>query len=253
MFNNRKIRELNKNEIIFGSQISTNNKNYFDIIKTIENTGNNPLKVGYCIEDKKHIALDLLTLNLLGMNDTKLKKIFISYSRQNLQYKDALKSHLSLLDRYGLVKAWSCDEMKAGTWHDQIQKELEEADIIIYMVSHEFMDSEYIMEDEVKKGIKLVEEDKSKKLICVLTGVCQWKNWSSFEKLLKENGGENSNFSSMDLSQFQFLPYHQYKNEQGIAIREEIVALEQWGRYPYDVINVAYNQIVNRVLAEIKQ
>ena len=48
---------------------------------------------------------------------------------------------------------WACDEMVAGKWDKQIQTELEEADIIVYMVSHNFMSSEYIMEKE-EIGIK---------------------------------------------------------------------------------------------------
>lgn len=244
-------RKINIDQIIIGAQLSTNGINYIDVIETIQ-FENNESRIGYCTESKKKFKLDLLTLKLLGMDDKKLKKVFISYSRQDLKYKDALKSHLSILERYDLVKAWSCEEIKSGKWEKQIQNELEEADIIIYMISHNFMQSSYIMNDEVKKGISLVENDDSKKIICVLTGVCQWKNWTSLEELYKQGKDENGKFSTMDLSQYQFLPYHQYKNEKGETIREEIVALEQWGRYPYDVENVAYNQIVEKVFSEIK-
>ena len=118
------------------------------------------------------------------------------------------------------------------------------------MVSADFMSSSYIMEQEVRKGIELVKNNPEKKIICVLVGVCQWKNWSVLEEIYNESRDETGNFT-MDLSRFQFLPYHQYKNETGIAIREEIVALEKWGRYPYDVINEAYNQIVSKVFNEI--
>ena len=83
-----------------------------------------------------------------------------------------LKKHLSIIERYGLIKAWSCDKIVAGKWNDQIQKELEESDIIIYMVSADFMDSDYIMIEEVKKGIELVNKNPEKKIICVLVGVC---------------------------------------------------------------------------------
>lgn len=243
-------RVLHGDNIIIGAHLSTNNENYIDIIETLTNA-NDSLNVGYCVIHKKSIKLDYLTIKLLGMEERKLPKVFISYSRKDLEYKDKLRSHLSVLERYDLVKAWSCDQMNAGKWHKQIQQELEDADIIIYMVSHNFMSSDYIMDEEVKKGIKMAEEDPNKKIICVVVGACQWQNWTSLESKYKEKN-PSADFLSSDLSQFQFLPYHQYKNEQGVGIREEIVALEKWGRYPYDVENEAYNQIVGRVMKEVK-
>lgn len=244
-------RKVVYENVIIGSQLSTNNINYINIIETLKLV-DNEIKIGFCVESNKNIKLDLLTLKLLGMNDKKLKKVFISYSRKDLKYKDTLKSHLSLLERYDLVKSWSCEEVKAGNWDKQIQQELEESDIIVYMISHNFMDSNYIMNDEVRKGIELVENDTSKKIICVLTGVCQWQSWSQFESIYNQSKDDKGKFSTMDLSQYQFLPYHQYKNNEGDPIREEIVALEKWGRHPYDVVNEAYNQIVDKIFSEIK-
>jgi internalin A len=196
--------------------------------------------------------MDNLTLNLLGMVNQKLPKVFISYSRRDLAFKDELKTHLSILERYDLLKAWSCEKIEAGTWDSQIQTELDEADIIVYMVSHNFMASGYIMEQEVAKGIKMAQENPEKKIICVLVKNCLWKSWSfmedKFKNVLDKNGKE---IFSKDLSRYQFLPYHQYKNQEGIAVREEIVALEQWGRYPYDVSSVAYTQVAERILSEV--
>jgi hypothetical protein len=39
-----------------------------------------------------------------------------------------------------------------GKWHDQIQKELEEIDFIIFMLSANFFSSNYFLENEVKRG-----------------------------------------------------------------------------------------------------
>ena len=211
------------------------------------------MNIGICVDKQQNVRLDYLAINLLGMENHKLPKVFISYSRKDLEFKDELKSHLSILERYDLLKTWACDEMVAGKWDKQIQTELEEADIIVYMVSHNFMSSEYIMEKEVKKGLKLAEENPSKKIVCVLARPCLWNSWEQIEKKYKEIVGENAIFSdTMDLSQYQFLPYHQYKNNEGTAIREEIVALEQWSSHPYTSRNVAYTQIASRILKELK-
>jgi internalin A len=214
---------------------------------------NESYKSGVCRLTQKSIPLDVLTLKLLEMEDKRLKKIFISYSRKDVKYKDELESHLSLLKRYDLIKTWTCEEIKVGTWHKQIQKELEEADIIVYMISHHFLDSDYIMDQEVKKGIDLVKKDKDKKILCVLVGACQWKNLSEFNDIDNSLEDVNNKYSGMDrLTQYQFLPYHQYKNDQGKTEREELIPIEKWGRNHYDVVNEAYNQIAEKILQVVK-
>lgn len=243
--------KIDLNNLIEGAQLSTNQKSYIDIKETLEkNTDDIP--IGFNVEDQRPIKLDNLTLNLLGMVNQKLPKVFISYSRQDLAFKDELKMHLSILERYDLLKAWSCEEIQAGTWDSQIQTELEEADVIVYMVSQNFMASGYIMEQEVAKGIKMVQENPDKKIICVLVRNCLWKRWSfmeeRFKDVLEKDGKE---VFSTDLSKYQFLPYHQYKNQEGVAVREEIVALEEWGRYPYHVSSVAFTQVADRILTEV--
>ncbi|SOE21905.1 Leucine-rich repeat (LRR) protein [Spirosomataceae bacterium TFI 002] len=246
-------KEIELDNIIEGVQLSTNGgKHFFDIKKTIKQNTEN-LNVGICIQTNKTVKLDYLAITLLGMINHKLPKVFISYSRKDLEFKDELKSHLSILERYDLLKSWSCDEIRAGKWDKQIQTELEEADIIVYMVSHNFMSSEYIMEKEVKKGIMLAEENPNKKIMCVLVRECMWTAWDTLEKKYQEIAGDKEIFSdSMNLSAFQFLPYHQYKNSEGKATREEIVSLEQWGRNHYEMPNVAFKQIASKILQELK-
>lgn len=248
-----KRKKMSSEHIVEGSQLSTNNKfNFIDIKSTI-NQNTEGLNIGVCVNSNQTIKLDYLTINLLGMENHKLPKVFISYSRKDLEFKEELRSHLSILEKYDLLKAWSCDEIKAGKWDKQIQTELEEADIIIYLVSSNFMSSEYIMENEVKKGIKLAEQESNKKIICVLVRECMWSMWDTLEKEYTKVVGNNNIFSeTMNLSKFQFLPYHQYKNNEGIATKEEIVALEQWGRNQYEMRSVAFKQIVSKIFKEIK-
>ncbi|MFY7938628.1 MAG: leucine-rich repeat protein, partial [Flavobacterium sp.] len=242
-----KRKKISSEHIVEGSQLSTNNKSNFIDIKSTINQNKDGMNIGFCIINNQIIKLDYLAINLLGMENHKLPKVFISYNRKDLEFKDELRSHLSILERYDLLKAWTCDEIKAGKWDKQIQTELEEADIIVYMISHNFMSSDYIMEKEVKKGIQLIEQNPNKKIICVLVGECMWNSWAFLEEKFKEIKGGRDTFSeSMDLSSFQFLPYHQYKNNLGVAVKEEIVALEQWGRNHYEVRNVAFKQIVSK-------
>jgi hypothetical protein len=241
--------EFSSEDYIVGAQIATNGVNFFDVRDTIESNDKSEHKVAKCVVKKNWITLDILTQKLLGMDTSKLKNVFISYSRKDTKFKDGLVSHLSLLKRYGTISDWNCDQMKPGKWHDQIQSELQKADIIIYMISANFMSSDYIMHDEVKKGLELVAQSPNKKVICVLVRDCYWKDWKELEdfSLNEADAGH-----SMDLSQYQFLPYYRPVNDKGEAVNGYILALDNWGRGKYPPVDSAYAQIVEAIYKSTK-
>ncbi|MEP0266709.1 TIR domain-containing protein [Dokdonia sp.] len=171
--------------------------------------------------------------------ETNVKKIFISYSRKDVDFKNDLLIHLKPLERSSLVNAWDCSKIRAGEWDKQIKEELDEADIMIFMVSASFMASDYIVDNEVQKGIELAKNDPSKKIMCVLVRECTWNQWPILDESFKGDG-------SSDLSRFQFLPYY---NANGA---EAILALEDWGKGGYMSINNAYKQIVEKLMIELR-
>jgi len=179
--------------------------------------------------------------SIFGKKTTKtnMKKIFVSYSRKDVNFKNNLLTHLKPLEKYSLISAWDCSKIRAGEWDEQIQKELEEADIMIFMVSANFMASDYIIDNEVEKGIELAKKDYSKKIMCVLVRECIWNQWSILDENFNGDG-------SSDLSRFQFLPYHNSNGE------EAILALEDWGKGDSKSVNNAYKQIVQKLMIELK-
>jgi len=185
--------------------------------------------------------------NFTHINLQTMKKIFISYSRKDKKFKDDLKSHLKILERYCVAKAWSCEEMKSGDWDEQIQNELLESDIIIYMVSDNFLASDYIMDKEVNVGIEMVMNNPSKKIICVLVRECSWDNWQFLAENFKVDG-----LPQTTLGKYQFIPWHIF-NKKTDDEREELIALEQWNRSGYEVRSIAYKQISNKILEAIQQ
>lgn len=183
----------------------------------------------------------------------KMKKIFISYSRTDTAFKNELQTHLSPYSRYGAISSWNCDQMRAGAWHAQVQRELAEADILIFMISPHFMASDYIMEKEVKKGIDLVNADpaQQKKVYGVLVRECAWRNWPVLVAMADAQG-KPAGETVPDLTNQQLLPYHPYKDAAGTIIRRELLALEQWGRLQYEMPSVAYRDIADKIFAEVK-
>jgi len=168
-----------------------------------------------------------------------MKKIFVSYSRKDIKFKNNLLTHLKPLEKYSLITAWDCSKIRAGEWDEQIQTELEQADIMVFMVSANFMASDYIIDNEVEKGIKLAKNDPSKKIMCVLVRECIWNKWPILDENFKGDG-------SSDLSRFQFLPYYNSIEE------ESILALEDWGIGDLKSVNNAYKQIVEKLMQELK-
>jgi hypothetical protein len=84
-----------------------------------------------------------------------MKKIFISYSHKDENYKDQFVIHLSGLKRLNFVEIWDDRQVKIGDiWNEEIINNLYDSDIIIFLISPDFLASEYINEIEIQKTMK---------------------------------------------------------------------------------------------------
>lgn len=78
-------------------------------------------------------------------------KLFISYSHQDEKLCKRLKDHLTHLERNKTIEFWYDRKIKPGeNWDSKIKTKLEEADVILFLISADFIASEYIYEVEVK-------------------------------------------------------------------------------------------------------
>ena len=63
-------------------------------------------------------------------------KIFYSYSRKDLDMRNALEDHLSALREAGKISTWHDLELEAGTeWEPAILHKLDTADIILLLIA----------------------------------------------------------------------------------------------------------------------
>jgi len=70
--------------------------------------------------------------------------VFYSYSHKDKAYRDKLKTHLSVMRRQGLISEWYDQDIMPGQeWNNEINKHLRTADIILLLVSPDFLDSDY--------------------------------------------------------------------------------------------------------------
>lgn len=79
-------------------------------------------------------------------------KVFISYSHRDEEYKDELNKHLKPYETKGTIEIWDDrDILPSQDWHDEINKRLKAAHVILYLVSPDFMASDYINNFELSK------------------------------------------------------------------------------------------------------
>ena len=82
-------------------------------------------------------------------------KVFISYAHEDQELHNKLKAHLRPLERSGQITIWQDQEIGAGeNWEEEINTRLNEADLILFLVSASFMVSEYCWDKEVQKALE---------------------------------------------------------------------------------------------------
>jgi len=109
-------------------------------------------------------------------------RVFISYSHRDDTYREELETHLKLLQRQGEIAIWSDRKIVPGEkWGEKIDDNLEAADVILLMVSADFVASDYCYDIELKRAL---ERDalKEARAIPVILRDCDWSS-APFAKL----------------------------------------------------------------------
>lgn len=84
-----------------------------------------------------------------------MAKLFISYSHRDEGLKNELISHLAPLKRQGLVSIWHDRRLTPGDrLDDEISQNLEDADIIVMLISSDFVQSEYCFGREMQRALE---------------------------------------------------------------------------------------------------
>jgi TIR domain len=103
-------------------------------------------------------------------------KVFLSYSHQDEELRKELVFHLSGLRQRGLIDPWHDRKISAGTeWADQIDTNLEQAHIILFLVSADFIDSRYCYDIEMKRALER-HDGKTAHVIPVIMRDCDWSH-----------------------------------------------------------------------------
>lgn len=177
--------------------ISIDNK-YFLHHKTLENkeiTANKiisfSIKITKEIQNGKEIELkkiDKTRLNeqasglyknfTTNNNAKNMKKIFISYAKENKKEVNEFQKQITPFKLTKEVETWHCSELELGEdWDAKIKSKFYEADIILYFISTDFFSTPYILDEEVKRGIERdLDPDDNVVLIPIILEKIHWQD-----------------------------------------------------------------------------
>ena len=103
-----------------------------------------------------------------------MANLFFSYSHKDEEFRNELEVHLSMLKRQGLIRAWHDRRIEAGeNIHSNISDELENADIILLLVSASFLASDYCYDKEMMRALEKDKEGTTR-VIPVIIHPCDW-------------------------------------------------------------------------------
>lgn len=103
-----------------------------------------------------------------------MKSVFISYSHKDESIREELAIHMSSLIRSNLITTWSDKKITPGEdWEQEIVHNIETADIILLLVTANFISSDYCYDKEVKYAVKRAKA-KEAILIPIIAKKCMW-------------------------------------------------------------------------------
>lgn len=111
-----------------------------------------------------------------------MARLFFSYCHADENLRDRLEKSLAMLKYEGLIESWHDRGIPAGdAFDDVIMVELEKADVILLLVSPDFLASRYCWAVEVKRAMER-HADRTARVIPVILRPCEWDK-APFAKL----------------------------------------------------------------------
>ena len=116
-----------------------------------------------------------LTDNARKVTDAAVK-LFISYAHKDVDFCDNLKTWLKPLLRSGVVSEWTDHKIVPGApWEEEIIEEMDVADIILLLLSVDFLASDYVSNKELPRAIGRYEAGDVT-VIPIILRPCDWED-----------------------------------------------------------------------------
>ena len=101
------------------------------------------------------ISKPVLAIRSTGQLTRSPVRLVYSYSHRDEGLRDELETHLALLERQGVIAPWSDRKIVAGEdWAGRIDEHFKDADIILLLISADFLRSNYCYEIEMENALE---------------------------------------------------------------------------------------------------
>ncbi|HHA2863211.1 TPA: toll/interleukin-1 receptor domain-containing protein [Stenotrophomonas maltophilia] len=112
-----------------------------------------------------------------------LPSVFFSYCHADEELRDQLEKQLAMLKHQGIIETWHDRRIVAGQEIDKtIDEHINSDDIILLLVSPDFLASPYCYDREMKRALERHESDEAT-VIPVILRACEWHH-APFGKLM---------------------------------------------------------------------
>ena len=101
--------------------------------------------------------------------------IFISYSHADEAWKDRLVTHLTVLERQGLLDLWDDRRIGVGEdWRREIEQAIDGASVAVLLVSADFLTSQFTLDEQMPRLLQRRDKE-GLRVFPVVVRPCAWK------------------------------------------------------------------------------
>jgi internalin A len=148
-------------------EVTIDGINYFDVANFLQKKKEEKEHVFVCKGKKYSLSSfkDFIKLEKIP------RKVFVSYSSLDRVHLINFINHLISLKREELIEPWDDRQLVPGeSWDEAIIEELDKAEIVILLLTVNFLNSTYIWQKELEQALK-----KGKKIIPIYVDYCTWE------------------------------------------------------------------------------
>jgi len=143
----------------------------------------------------------------------KMKKVFVSYSHANIKEMEELTKYLIGFVRNKEIESWTDLKLQSGVKvKDEILQNLEDADVVILLISQDFIASDFIYDNELQLAMKKKVEGRGDIIPIVLSS-------SSIFDLKLNVTGDEGKMTEIKMGEYYFIPQGPDNN---------LLPIEQW-------------------------
>lgn len=108
---------------------------------------------------------------------THKKKIFVSYAHKDEDFREELEKHLSAQKRLKRLTTWFDRQIPAGAdWQHEIEARLDTADVILLLVSADFISSNYCYGVEMQRALDRSRAGTVRVIPIIIRAVDGWED-----------------------------------------------------------------------------